>query len=92
MFNMIKLNTEFKNHVPRGKLLMPTFYHHHVTSGRLLMPTFHHHHVTSVILLYCNCHETLMYCILIAVAIWQIAVHKINKLLISNQLMCDIIL
>ena len=56
------------------------------------MPTFYHHHVISVIVSYCNCHETLMYCISIAVAIWQIAVHKINKLLIWNQLMCDIVL
>ena len=49
------------------------------------MPTFYHHPVTSVIVSYCNCHETVMYCILMVVAIWQKTVHKINKLFIWNQ-------
>ena len=70
MFNMIKLKKEIQESPAMKRTFEANIYHHHVTS---------------VILSYYNCHETLLYCILIAVAIWQRAVHKINKLLIWNQ-------
>ena len=70
MFNMIKLKKEIQKSPAMERTFEANIYHHPVTS---------------VILSYCNCHETLMYCILMVVAIWQKTVHKINKLLIWNQ-------